>query len=280
MKKIYTVLAFVALSLSFGVSSARAAASVDTEEQNFVNLLNDYRKSQGLSELKITTPLLNGADYFSEYFANNADDANANIHKDSKYGGPEERGTHYGFYFSTENLGWGYETGQEMFNAWKASSGHYENMTNKTLRTIGISRFHKAGGTKDGASCEWYWVADFSDEGVDRLIGNTLTDSELYTAGAKKLTFTIKKKNKSGKYKFAKNAEVKVYNSSTGKLIDFDLANKKGKATLYTYQNVPKVTLKLSKFKDKKATSFTSGGKKVKSKKITWKKNLKYGLKF
>jgi len=280
MKKIYAILAFMALSLFFGVSSVRAA-DVDTEEQNFVNLLNDFRKSKGLSELKITKPLLNGADYFSEYFANNADDANANIHIDSKYGGPEERGSHYGFYFATENIGWGYETGQEIFNAWKASSGHYDNMTNKTLRTIGISRFYKADGTKDGQECKWFWLADFSDEGVDRLRGNNLKKSELYYPVAKKMTITIKKKNKNGKYKKAKNAEVRVYNKSTGKLIDFDIANKKGVATLYTQQDLSKVKVKLSKFKGKKSIKFTTGKKKVKSKKVTWKsKGLKYTFKY
>jgi len=257
------------------------AATLDSEEQNLINLLNDYRKSIGRSELKATTPLINGAEYFAEYFANHPDDADVNIHKDGVYGGPEERGQHYGFYFLTENMGWGYETGQAMFDAWKASEGHRENMSDAKARSIGVARYYKPGATKNGSTVEWFWVLDLSCEGVERLNGNNLTESELYTkTGYKKISLTLKKKNKKGKYKFARNAEAKVYNAATGKLIDFDIADKKGRIALYTYQDVSKVKIKLSKFKGRATAKFYSGKRKVSSKKVTWNKNKKYLLRF
>ena len=275
------ILSVLTIFVGLAIFQTTNAAELDTEEQNLINLLNDYRKSLGLSELKATTPLINGAEYFAEYFANHPDDADVNIHKDENYGGPEERGQHYGFYFLTENMGWGYETGQAMFDAWKNSEGHRENMTDASARTIGVSRYYKSGATKDGNLTEWFWILDLSCEGVERLNGNNLTDSELYTkSGYKKIALTIKKRNKQGKYKSARNAEVKVYNTTTGKLIDFDIADKKGRVNLYTYQDVSKVKVKLSKFKGRASATFYEGNRKKKSKKVTWNGNKSYQLKF
>lgn len=260
--------------LFFAYSGLSCAATLNAEEKIFVDLLNDYRKSQDKTELKVTKPLLNGADYFADYFANNSDDADANIHKDSEYGGPEERGDHYGFYFLTENMGWGYETGQGMFDAWKASEGHRENMLSSGGRTIGISRVYKAGATKDGSLTEWFWVMDMSDEGTERLIGYNLKSDELYfTTGYKKISLTVKKKvKKTGKYKAAKQALVKVYDRGTGQLIDKDIVNKKGRATLFTYQSPGKVIIKVY-------TSVVKT-KAKKTKKFSWNKNKKYTIKY
>ena len=256
------------------------AATLDTEEQAFVDLLNDYRKSLGRTELKVTKPLLNGADYFAEYLADHPDDADVNIHKDGTYGGPEERGQHYGFYFLSENMGWGYVTGQEIFDAWKASTGHRDNMINSGARTVGISRVYKPGQTKDGVSTEWYWIADFSDEGVERLLGNNLVDSEMYSSNYRKITINIKKwSKKKGKYQAAKWAEAKVYDQKTGHLLDHDIGDKKGNCKVYVLGSSKKITLKIAKFKGNSTSKFTIKGKKVKSKKIDLKKNMKYSIK-
>jgi len=254
------------------------AATIDSEEQNFVDLLNAYRKSLGRTELKISKPVTNGAEYFAQDFADHPDDADVNIHKDTQGRGPEERGKHYGYYFLTENMGWGYETGQQIFDAWKGSSGHKENMINSGGRTIGIARVNKPGATKDGQLTEWFWVMDISDEGVERLIGNNLQDSEMYTTPYRKMSFTVRKYSKKyKKYKAAKSAEVKVYDGS--RLLDHDVADKKGKCSVYMLGSSKNVTLKIASFKGKSATNFTIGNKRSKSKSINWNKNLKYTVK-
>ncbi len=203
----------------------------------------------------------------AEDFANHPDDPNLHIHIDSTGRAPEERSQDYGFYFLTENIGWGYDTAQGIFDAWKASEGHRENMLTSGARTIGLGRFYKQGGTKDGALAEWYWIMDTSDEGVERLKGNTLKSDEFADGkNYKKLSVRVTKV-KSGKVKNSKGSLVKVYDANSGRLIDMDLTDKKGKANLYTALSPGKVKIRVYKYKWSKKPSTTT-------KKFTWKKGL------
>lgn len=278
LKKITICALTVFASLAFTIQVR--AASVDTEEQAMVDLINDYRKSLGRTELKLSKNVLEGAEFFASDFADNPDDANVNIHIDTSGNAPEERGKKYGYYFLSENMGWGYETAQGMFDAWKASEGHRDNMANVGGRTIGIARAYKAGATKNGGVAEWFWVMAISDEGVERLIGNNLKSTEMYTSPYRKMSFTVKKYSKKyKKFKAAKWAEVKVYDKGSGRLIDHDIADKKGKCSVYMLGSSDTVILKVASFKGRSTKSFTIGNKKTKSKNINWKKNLKYTIK-
>jgi hypothetical protein len=49
------------------------------------------------------------------------------------------------------------DTAQEVFDAWKASSGHNTNMLNSSYKQIGIGRHYNASSTY-----KWYWTTDFS----------------------------------------------------------------------------------------------------------------------
>jgi len=286
MRTTKTILAAAGvLLLGLAAVSAARAATIDTEEQAFVDLLNDYRKSLGRTELKISKPATNGAEFFAQDFADHPDDANVNIHIDTEGRAPEERSKHYGYYFLAENMGWGYETAQAMFDAWKASAGHRENMANSGGRTIGIARVNKPGATKDGLTTEWFWVMDISDEGVERLIGNNLQTSELYSSNYRKMTVTVKKWSKKyGKYKKLKYGEVKAYDEH-GRLLDHDIADKNGRCALYVTGSSTKIVIKAAKFKGNSVSKFTLKGKltskgKVKSKSTTLKKNIKFELRF
>ena len=101
----------------------------------------------------------------------------------------------------------------------------------------------------------------------------------MYSRSYKKISVTIKKKNKAGKYKPKKWAEIKVYDNATGRLIDHDIADKNGRCKVYILGNGKKVKLKVASFKGNKTKSFTISGKKVKSKTINWIKNKKYAIK-
>jgi hypothetical protein len=271
----------------FAYGGLAYAATIDSEEQSFVDLLNDYRKGLGRTELKISKPVTNGAESFAENFSDHPGDSNVCIHIDTDGKAPEERGHKYGYYFLTENMGWGYETGQQIFDAWKASSGHKENMTASGGRTIGISRYYnesaigKTDCNGNTITSPWFWIMDLSDEGVERLVGNNLKDSEMYTSPYRKMSFTIKKySSKYKKFKAARYAEVKVYDKGSGRLIDHDIADKKGKCSVYMLGSRDSVILKMASFKGKSANKkFTIGNKKSKTKTIDWKKNLKYTVK-
>lgn len=287
MKTIKTIsMALLVLGGLFLFQVSKAAVSVDSEEQSFVDILNEYRKGLGLTELKLSNNVLAGSEFFAQNFSEHPNDSNVCVHIDSTGNAPEERGKKYGFYFLAENMGWGYSAGQDMFDGWKASSGHLANMTNSGARTIGIARYYNpnAVGKTDCRGnvigSPWFWIADFSDEGVERLIGNNLKDSEMYTTPYRKMTFTVKKySKKSHKYKAARWAEVKVYNKAGSRLIDHDIADKKGSCSVYMLGTGTTVTLKVASFKGKKTVKFTIGNKKSKNKSIKWTKNLKYAVK-
>lgn len=278
-KNTKTQILLTSLVLFITCGGIASAATLDSEEQAFVDLLNDYRKSLGRTELKVTKSLLNGAEYFAQNLSENPNDSNVCIHIDSLGVAPEERGQKYGYYFLTENIGWGYETGQQIFDAWKDSEGHHDNMVDSEGRTIGIARYYNPSAL-GGIDCNgeaigspWFWAMDISDEGTARLIGHNLKNSELYhSTGYKKISLTVKKKSKTGKYKAAKQALVRVYDSGTGQLIDKDVVDRKGKATLFTYQNPGNVVLRVYK-------SIVSK-KPKKTKRFSWNKNQKYTIKY
>ena len=276
LPKIKTIiLLFLAACSLFAFKTAKAAnPTLDDEEKKFVTLLNDYRKELGLNELKVSKKVLLGTDYFAEDFANHPDNSDVQIHISSEGIPPEERGQKYGYSFLSENMGWGYETAQQIFDAWKASSGHDKNMTMKEGRTMGISRVYKPGATKNGELVEWFWVLDLSDEGVERLKGNSMKKSNLYKASDykyKQMDVTVKRKD-SGKKK--QYAEIRVSEiNKKGKVVrqvDYDITNKKGQAKLFS-NGKKYVQVKCYK---------TKGSKKaVATRKIKWNKRVRLNFK-
>jgi|GEM_PF-1657533 len=287
-----TILVAALFLLGFAAVPAARAATIDSEEQAFVDLLNAYRKDLGRTELKISISATNGAEVFAQNFSENPGDSNVCIHIDTSGDAPEERSQKHGYYFLTENMGWGYETAQQIFDAWKASEGHKENMVNSGGRTIGIARVYNAtavGKTDCNGqtiSSPWFWIMDISDEGVERLIGNNLKTSELYsTQTYRKMTVTVKKwSKKAKKYKKLRYGEVEVYDSH-GRLLDHDIADKKGKCALYILGSSNNIVIKAAKFKGNSTAKFSLKGKltskkKVKSKSTTLKKNIKFEIRF
>lgn len=264
------------------------ATTLGSEELAFVDLLNDYRKSMRKSELKISKSANEGAKDFAQNASEDPDYSGLGSHTTANGDDPVERGDKNGYYFLTENIGWGYETGQEIFDAWKASEGHKENMITSGGRTVGIARYYNADaiGKEDvngnTIASPYFWAMVISDEGVERLVGNNLKDSEIYSSDYKKISFTLKKWNKSKKkYKKAKWAEVKIYDKASGRLIDHDIGDKNGKCSVYILGDGKKVTLKVSSFKGNKNAKFQLGDRKIRVKKrtINWTKNLTYTVK-
>jgi uncharacterized protein YkwD len=128
----------------------------DSEEQQFLQLINQYRAQNGLSSLTVSTNLNRSATWMARDLAVN----NYFSHTDSLGRGPNARivdcdGQPQG----GENLAAGTikDTAGEAFEMWRKSPGHNTNMLYASYKQIGIARFYDTSSTYT-----WYWVTEFS----------------------------------------------------------------------------------------------------------------------
>lgn len=138
------------------------ASCLNTTEQEFLRLINAYRTENGLSALK-TSKAINKAAY-----AHSLDMGQRNYFDHltlspvpSWQSGPtfSDRMRSMGYTYNTtraENIAAGQSTAQQVFNAWKASSGHNRNMLNANFKVIGIG-FVVVPDSK----YTYYWTTDF-----------------------------------------------------------------------------------------------------------------------
>jgi len=160
---IIALAALLLVAVLFGclLTPAAQAYNYTAEETAFVNLLNNYRAANGLSQLLISDAISEACyrhshdmakySFFSHYstrsdwFATNAL--------------PWDRMALSGYNYSTskgENIAAGQVTAAEVFAAWKASPGHNENMLNSAYKVIGISLYKLSG-----SPYTYYWTTDF-----------------------------------------------------------------------------------------------------------------------
>jgi hypothetical protein len=132
-----------------------ADAALDSEEQLFLTLINNYRQQNGLSTLTSTVTLENAAVWMSgdmganDYFS----------HTDSLGRDPWTRICSFGYCYNTwkgENIAAGTSSAQVAFDLWKGSPGHNANMLGGNYNVIGIGRVYTAGSPYG-----WYWTTDF-----------------------------------------------------------------------------------------------------------------------
>jgi uncharacterized protein YkwD len=156
-----SLIAFLAaLPLVLGASipagrSSPAGAVLDTEEQNFLAIINQYRQQNGRGTLVSTATMESAAEWMSadmgaeRYFD----------HTDSLGRDPWTRLCNFGYCYNTykgENILAGTGNAQAAFNLWKDSPGHNANMLNANFKVIGIGRVYTAGSPYG-----WYWTTDF-----------------------------------------------------------------------------------------------------------------------
>lgn len=143
------------LLLALSGSVAALAASLDTEEQAFATLINDYRQQHGLAPLKISDKL----DAAATWMSTDMGQKNYFSHTDSLGRSFATRLNAFGYTYNTtkgENIAAGNATASSTFLQWKNSSGHNANMLNASYRVMGIARVYTAGSTY-----KWYWTNDF-----------------------------------------------------------------------------------------------------------------------
>jgi uncharacterized protein YkwD len=149
----------LALALVFALARPAAQTSadpnLDTEEQAFITLINNYRQANGLGPLAIDWEMQGSSDWMSNdmgvkaYFS----------HTDSLGRDPWTRMCAFGYCYNTwmgENIAAGYTTASDVFTAWKNSPGHNANMLGSNYVAMGISRVYVSGSPYG-----WYWTNDF-----------------------------------------------------------------------------------------------------------------------
>ena len=160
-------LVFVAARVLVSASPSAADPALDSEEQQFLSLLNQYRASNGLVTLVLQDDLNEASDWYASdmatknYFGSLDYCSKLNppkpAHCDSLGRMPGARAMAFGYPQGVgENSAGGFTTAQAVFDAWKASPGHNSNMLGSTYRAIGIGR---ACTSYSKYGC--YWVTDF-----------------------------------------------------------------------------------------------------------------------
>lgn len=136
--------------------TAAQVSPLDSEEQNFINIINEYRKANGLGELVYQPQLEDAAKWMSQDMA----EKNYFSHTDSLGRDPFVRMADFGYEggWMGENLAAGRDLAQDAFEQFKNSAGHNANMLKAPYTKIGVSRHFVPESTYG-----WYWTVDFSD---------------------------------------------------------------------------------------------------------------------
>ncbi len=133
----------------------RAAKALDSEEQTFLSIINDYRAAEGLGTLALDPQLNEVALWMANDMASN----NYFSHTDSLGRDPFVRMDQIGYAYNTwrgENLVAGTEGAQASFEMWTGSPGHDANMLGEHYTVIGIARKFD-----QGSNFGWYWATEF-----------------------------------------------------------------------------------------------------------------------
>jgi uncharacterized protein YkwD len=157
---VIAVLAALLSGVAFGASS-EAAVYYDLEEEQFLQLINEYRQDNGVGPLTLSDTLSVASERHSEDMGKYNFFAHDTV-KSSYYPAlaePWDRMKAEGYAYNTfkgENIAAGYETAEEVLQGWRNSPSHNHAMLDGNYNAIGIARVH-IPGSKFG----WYWTTDF-----------------------------------------------------------------------------------------------------------------------
>jgi Cysteine-rich secretory protein family len=155
------------------LTTSNAAADgycMDSEEQAFLQLINDYRAQNGVGPLVAVQTAGAAADYHStdmamnNYFSHTLYDGTSWSQNMINFGYTQDGG------YKGENIAGGYSTASAVFAGWKASSAHNTNMLTTSYKAIGIGRAYGANSTY-----KWYWTTDFGGyvDGAATICGSS-----------------------------------------------------------------------------------------------------------
>lgn len=161
----FRVVVPAAALIVLSASSARASGpELDEEEIEFVRLLNEYRRDNGLGCVSVSPTANAAADYMSRAMGEVPffDHQEPPCDKEGCHGrDPFERMIafgHDGWTAAGENIAAGMPTAAEAFRGWKSSPGHNRNMLQPLFTAIGIARVEVPG-----SPMRVYWTNTFSN---------------------------------------------------------------------------------------------------------------------
>lgn len=124
----------------------------DSYANEVINILNEYRTSLGLKELKTSNALTRAAKtrgYEQGYLYSHTRPDGSDCFTVSPL-------------VSAENIAKGYNTAESVMTGWKNSPGHNKNMTNSSYTRVGVSCFIAVDETENGQlTYTYYWVQLF-----------------------------------------------------------------------------------------------------------------------
>jgi len=142
---------------TLALTNCSVDASIDSQEQAFLDTINDYRQQHGLSSLKLSTTLNRSAAWKSLDMANNGYVA----HDDTPISRTWiQRIRDCGYTANAwigENIAVGNGDAAATFEQWRGSPGHNDNMLGANYTTIGIGRAYNAS-----SQYSWYWTTEFA----------------------------------------------------------------------------------------------------------------------
>ena len=161
-----TAVAVVLATLVVFLAPARALTNcsvsagdqaVDSEEQQLLELINEYRVANGRAPLAMDPAVTRAAAWFARDMATK--DYIAYDHVDSLGRNVPTRLTQCDVAFTAyaENIAWGFATAEDVFEAWRDSPTHNTNMLRPEVTRAGIGRAFDAASAAD-----WYWVLDLT----------------------------------------------------------------------------------------------------------------------
>jgi hypothetical protein len=122
----------------------------DAEEQAFLDLINAYRAQMGVAPLALQSQLGEAAAHHAQVMAS----------QNSMHHVADVRAYQQSFGYNptwwAENIAAGYETASAVFNGWKNSPPHNQNMLSANFTEIGIGRAYNPNSTYG-----WYWCTEF-----------------------------------------------------------------------------------------------------------------------
>lgn len=152
--------------------------AVDSEEQQLLDLVNQYRADNGRSALAMDTAVTRPATWFSR------DMATGNYfpldHIDRNGRTIPQRLTWCGVAYNAwrENIYGGSPEAQVVFDAWQASSTHNTNMLATDITLAGVARSFNGPSEFD-----WYWVMNYTSPVAAPVA--VVAGSSWYTSGEK-----------------------------------------------------------------------------------------------
>ncbi len=149
-----TVLAGRAAPAASAAGDCTADAALDSEEQLFIQLINNHRAQNGRPALAASYKLSKA----SQWKSNDMGAQNYFAH-DDKTRSWSQRIRDCGYGYNTwmgENIAAGNSGAQATFDQWRNSPDHNTNMLSTNYTAIGIGRAYVAGSTY-----RWYWTTDF-----------------------------------------------------------------------------------------------------------------------